>query len=199
MSTTGDEGRSDDFKLKVATEAHFSTPRGGYPEVAAKYGIEPKRVFDWVREFFPPAPPPFSAVHVWIGMTTKSREAFEDYFARRKADSGDDKLGGRDALHADETTCGFCVDLGRKHFYDPDLIYLQYFTSPVSVMEAVNELPLSTSSAEANILKACENRGLSLVNAVISYADPAQVIRDPDKLYSGLIYLGLFKDRDAES
>ena len=61
----------------------------------------------------------------------------------------------------------------------------------------VKDLPLSTNRAEEDILKACERRGIQSANAVISYADPEQTVCEPDKLYNGLFYLGLFRDRDA--
>ncbi|WP_082569007.1 immunity 22 family protein [Rhizobacter sp. Root1221] len=194
MSSTAGEHHSDEFKRKVATEAYCATPPGGYPEVAARYGLEPRLIFDWVREFFPPSPPPFSSTHVWIGTTTQSLEEFNRYFSH--ADDYWDQED-RDALSPSATGCGFCVDLDSQYLYDGDLIYYQYFPNAVSVQKLVNELPLNTQAAEENILGACEKRGIVSANAVMSYADPEQLVRDPDKLYNGLIYLGLFKDRDA--
>ena len=193
MSSTAGEHHSDEFKRKVATEAYCATPPGGYPEVAARYGLEPRLIFDWVREFFPPSPPPFSSMHVWIGTTTQSLEEFNRYFSH--ADDYWDQED-RDALSPSATGCGFCIDLDSQYLYDGDLIYYQYFPNAVAVQKLVSELPLNTQAAEENILGACEKRGIVSANAVMSYADPEQLVRDPDKPYNGLIYLGLFKDRD---
>lgn len=194
MSSTADEHHSDEFKRKVAMEAYCATPSGGYPEVAAKYGLEPGLIFDWVREFFPPPPLPFSSIHIWIGTTTQSLDEFNRYFSH--ADDYWD-VEDRDALSPSATGCGFCIDLDSKYLYDDDLIYYQYFPSEVAVAKVVDELPLTTDAAEECILRACEKRGIASANAVMSYADPEQLVRDPNKLYNGLVYLGLFKDRDA--
>ena len=49
--------------------------------------------------------------------------------------------------------------------------------------------------AELNILDECAKRGLIQANAVFYYADPTQEIHEQNKLYNGLIYLGLFRDK----
>jgi hypothetical protein len=193
-SSAAGEHHPDEFKRKVATEAYCATPAGGYPEVAARYGLEPRLIFDWVREFFPPPPPPFSSTHVWIGTTAQSQDEFNRYFSHAEGYWDEED---RDALSPSATGCGFCIDLDTQYLYDGDLIYYQHFPSAVSVRKLVKELPLSTHAAAENILMACEKRGIVSANAVMSYADPEQLVRDPDKLYNGLVYLGLFKDRDA--
>ncbi|CAN7511122.1 immunity 22 family protein [Polaromonas sp. LjRoot131] len=194
MSSTTEEHHPDEFKRKVVTEAYCATPQGGYPEVAARYGLEPRLIFDWVREFFPPPPAPFSSTHVWIGTTAQSLEEFNRYFSHAD-DYWDEE--DRDALSPSATGCGFCIDLDTQYLYDGDLMYHQYFASAVSVQTLVKEVPLSTRAAAESILEACEKRGIVSANAAMSYADPTQLVRDPDKLYNGLVYLGLFKDRDA--
>lgn len=45
---------------------------------------------------------------------------------------------------------------------------------------------------------ACETQGVHTANAMFVYADPTEPITepitDPDKLYNGLSYIGLFDD-----
>lgn len=92
--------------------------------------------------------------------------------------------------------CGFCIDLGSQYLYDEDLMYYQYLPHAISVTAWVDELPLNTDAARDSILSACAQRGIVSANAAMSYADPEQVVRDPNKLYNGLVYLGLFEDSD---
>lgn len=41
---------------------------------------------------------------------------------------------------------------------------------------------------------ACETQGIHTANAMFVYADPTEPFTDPDKLYNGLSYIGLFDD-----
>ena len=40
----------------------------------------------------------------------------------------------------------------------------------------------------------CETQGVHTANAMFVYVDPTEPITDPDKLYNGLSYIGLFDD-----
>lgn len=186
---------SQKFKQQVANEAYCHTPAGGYPAVAEKYGIEAGLVFDWVAEFYPAPLPPFSFVHVWIGTTEQSEDAFMAYFACAEDywDNWEDK--DQEEPTPEATGCGFCMDLGEAYLYDEDLLYCQYESQSKPVDNIVKDLPLSTDEAGRAILAACIAHGITRANAVFSYADPTQQVQDTERLYNGLRYLGLFKDK----
>jgi hypothetical protein len=183
---------SDEFKKQVATEAYSHTPSGGYPEVADKYGLDVTLVFDWVKHFFPPPPAPFLSVHVWVGVTEQTANEFGKYFAYSESywDIFED-----DDLNIESTGCAFCVDLNTCYLYDEDLLFYHHAGQTLPIAELIKELPLSTEMAELNILDECSKRGLIQANAVFYYADPTQEIHEQNKLYNGLIYLGLFRDK----
>ena len=191
-SISTSERYDDEFRKKVAEEAYCHTPKGGYPEVAQKYLIEPHLIFDWVEEFYSQPARPFSSVHVWIGLTAQTEDEFCTYFSYSEEywDHIED-----DNLTPAATGCPFCIDLNKEYLYDEDLLFYAYHPSAIEVEQLVQELPLSTQEAEQNILQACLERNISHANAVFYYADPEEKIDDNNRLYNGLVYLGLFKDK----
>lgn len=186
---------SESFKRKVATEAFMKTPTGGYPAVAKKHKLKPGEVFDWVEQYFPSEEPaPFSSLHVWIGTTRKTQAGFARYFEH----SPDywEKWEQLEPGDKDVTGCGFCIDLGSQYLYDGDLFLYFHADRTRPVAEIVSELALSTDAAKTAILHACATNGTKTANVVFSYADPGQIVAEPDKRYNGIAYLGLFADED---
>lgn len=64
----------------------------------------------------------------------------------------------------------------------------------VPVAALVRHSTLDSDASLPLIVQACKTRGIHTANAMFVYADPTEPITDPDKLYNGLSYIGLFDD-----
>jgi hypothetical protein len=121
---------------------------------------------------------PMSKIHVWIGMSSKNREEFSQYFAINPAD--------RDAgIGASQ----FDKDIHIK-WYDDDLIGV-YYSETTDLEAALDELPTSPESLAA-ISDKCQELGITEANALFYYEDADLVIAEPDKKYNELTYIGVF-------
>jgi hypothetical protein len=69
-----------------------------------------------------------------------------------------------------------------------------WLPEPVPVATIVGQSTLDSDTSLALIVQACAAQGIHTANAMFVYADPSEPITDPDKLYNGLSYIGLFDD-----
>lgn len=69
-----------------------------------------------------------------------------------------------------------------------------WLPAPVPIAELARHSTLDSGTSLALIVKACEAQGMQTANAMFAYADPTEFIAEPDKLYNGLSYIGLFDD-----
>ena len=182
------------FRKALVEEALNRTPTGGFPELEKRHKLKPGTLFDWVDELGPTPPPaPFSALHFWIGNTPFSEEDFFQYFAHAD-EYWNLEVEDIESATEDVTGCGFCKDLGRKFLYDDDLLLVIWLPAPVPVDELVRQSTLDSDESLALIVKDCKAQGIQTANAMFVYADPTELIAEPDKLYNGLSYIGLFDD-----
>lgn len=121
---------------------------------------------------------PMSKIHVWLGMSSKSREEFSRYFAINLADH-DAGIGASQ----------FDKDI-HINWYDDDLIGVYYSDTP-DLEAALDELPTSPASLAA-ICDKCRELGITEANAMFCYEDAELEIAEPDRKYNELIYLGVF-------
>ncbi|MEG2806144.1 immunity 22 family protein [Stenotrophomonas sp.] len=182
---------TDAFMRQVAHEAYAQTPPGGIAEVAARHGVDAAEVSQWLQRWFPPAPAPYSAVHVWLGDGGADETRFHAYFEASPA-YWEVEDPSQAALSV--TGCGFSIDLGERHLYDGDLFGVDWRPAPVPAAELFDGWPLEADT-EAAIVQAADAAGLQTASAMFLYFDPGQCVREPDKRYNGLRYLGLFANR----
>ena len=182
------------FRKALVDEALNRTPGGGFPELEKRHRLKPGTLSDWVEELGPTPPPaPFSALHFWIGNTPLGEPEFAHYFEH--ADSyWELEVEDIESSKQDVTGCGFCQDLGRQFLFDEDLLLMIWLPEPVPVSALVSHSTLDSDTSLALIVQACETHGIHTANAMFVYADPTEPITDPDKLYNGLSYIGLFDD-----
>jgi len=121
---------------------------------------------------------PMAKIHVWIGMSSQSREEFSRYFEINPAD----REAGIGASQFDK-------DIHIK-WYDDDLIGVYYSDTP-DLEAALDELPTSPDSLAA-IADKCRELGITEANAMFYYEDADLVISEPDKKYNELTYIGVF-------
>ncbi|PJJ65405.1 immunity 22 family protein [Compostimonas suwonensis] len=185
---------TEEFIRALVDEALNRTPPGGFPELEKRHGLRAGTLFDWVERYGPSLPPrPFSALHFWLGTSTLDEAAFGAYFDHDPA-YWSLEVEEIESAPADVTGCGFSVDLGERFLYDDDLLQVMWRSEPVPVRELVDETTLSSDAAARLIVRECAARGILTANAGFVYADPAQEIRDPGRLYNGLQYIGLFEN-----
>ncbi|WP_039050831.1 immunity 22 family protein [Comamonas thiooxydans] len=196
MKSENESGKtySQAFRKALVDEALNRTPGGGFPELEKRHHLKPGTLFDWVDELGPTPPPaPFSALHFWIGNTPLGEPEFARYFEH--ADNyWDLEVEDIEGSSEDVTGCGFCQDLGRKFLFDEDLLLAIWLPEPVPVAAIAGQSTLDSDVSLALIVQACEAQGIHTANAMFVYADPCETITDPDKLYNGLSYIGLFDD-----
>ena len=186
------ENHSLEFRQALVHEALHRTPKGGFPELEQRHHLPPGTLFDWVKELGPkPRPIPFSALHFWIGNTTLDEASFGRYFDH--AENYWD-LEPEDLEDSPEnlTGCGFCQDIQSRYLYDEDLLLVIWLPAPVAVAEIVGHSTLESDDSLAQIVSACAAKGIHQANVMFVYADPTEKIAEPDKLYNGLPYIGLF-------
>lgn len=120
-------------------------------------------------------------IHVWIGMTTKSREEFSEYFVINPAD--------RDAgIGASQ----FDKDI-HIQWYDDDLIGVYYSEETDSLEQALDELPVSPDTVE-QVRGKCAEMKIDKANALFYYEDAELEITDSNKKYNQLTYVGVFEN-----
>jgi hypothetical protein len=117
-------------------------------------------------------------IHVWIGMSTKNREEFSQYFAINQID--------RDAgIGASQ----FDKDVNIK-WYDDDLIGV-YYSETDDLEQALDELPTSPDAID-QIQSRCAELKIDKANAMFYYEDAELEITEPTKKYNELTYIGVF-------
>ncbi|RZJ93795.1 MAG: hypothetical protein EOO60_04485 [Hymenobacter sp.] len=121
---------------------------------------------------------PMSKIHVWLGMSSKSKEEFSRYFEINQAD----KEAGVGASQFDK-------DIHIK-WYDDDLIGV-YYSASDDLDAALDELPTSPASIQA-IYDKCAELSITQANAMFYYEDVDLQIADPEKKYNDLTYIGVF-------
>lgn len=62
----------------------------------------------------------------------------------------------------------------------------------MSVQAAIEELPIWNDQTEVEIYQACVDKGISTVNAILSYADAELIIDKPLGNYNDMTYIGSF-------
>jgi len=123
-----------------------------------------------------------SKVHVWIG--NNFDEDYDGYF---ELDYSSDK----DIDDSEYKVCGFCKDVGEK-WYDEDWIgVIQDPAKPVEIDLLLKELSISDEVSE-NIKRVCIEKGFEQANAMFFYYDGNLVVKNKEKLYNKLAYIGMF-------
>ena len=123
-----------------------------------------------------------SKVHIWVGSSSKSDKEFGKYFKL------DDQ--NKDLDSPNYKICQFCLDLGLTT-YDDDFIGV-YKTEDIQKVSIFLE-ELSVSDTEyKKIDQLCLEKGFSKINAMFYYTDSELEIRDSEKKYNDLTYLGYF-------
>jgi hypothetical protein len=114
-------------------------------------------------------------VFLWLGKTSKTQEAFDEYF---KLDYSEDDT---------KKICGFCKDIGKK-WYDEDFIGYLRFDEEMSVTDILKDVPISPDDTDA-ILEKCKELNLESVNAVYWYSGEIET-PSHSKDYNELLFIG---------
>jgi hypothetical protein len=117
-------------------------------------------------------------IHIWAGMTSQSTEDFQQYFEINTVD----RDAGIGASQFDKDV--------NMNWYDDDLIGVYYSDSDDLDM-ALDMLPVSVNALVV-IRATCIGKGVNKVNALFYYEDAELEIKDRDKKYNGLTYIGVF-------
>lgn len=125
-------------------------------------------------------------VYLWLGITNKSEEEFNQYFELDYSTEGDFD-------NPNYKVCGFCKDTGQL-WYDEDFIGYIWFDEKLSITEILeDEAPIDETEWK-KIKKICKELGITKANAIIWYSDASFEISQPYKdNYCGLQYIGLFQ------
>jgi len=178
----------DEYKRALVDEALNRTPRGGFPEIERREGLQPGILFDWVDKYGPPSPPaPFSALHFWIGTTEQTAAEFQSYF------EVPDSYWADENMTAIEAGVGFSIDLDDEYAFDDDLLLVIHHDLARPVAELIAESALESEPSALAIVRECAERGIHTANAMFVYADPTQTVADTTKLYNQISYIGLFE------
>ncbi|WP_223556335.1 immunity 22 family protein [Lysinibacillus sphaericus] len=124
-----------------------------------------------------------SKVHIWVG--NNFEKDYEEYFEldyREDVEIGD----------LDYEICVFCKDIG-KVFYDEDWIGYTQHSQEIDLDILINQDELSvTEETITKIREICIKKGVEKANAVFWYYDGDIMIKDKEKLYNKLPYIGMF-------
>jgi hypothetical protein len=128
----------------------------------------------------------WSKVHVWVGINFNEEE-FDKYFEMDSNPKHDD-------IYAPEyEVCQFCKDIGEL-IYDEDWIGVYVPAEGMAVVDIdiiLKELQVYPKVFE-EIKKICIEKGYKKSNIMFYYYDAELVIKDIDKLYNRLSYIGVF-------
>ena len=117
-------------------------------------------------------------IHVWVGMSSKSKQEFSRYFDVNPVDK---ELG----VGASQ----FDKDVIIK-WYDDDLIGVYYGESD-DLEAAIDEIPTSPASLD-EIRSRCSELGIDKANAMFYYEDSELQLADTSRKYNEITYLGVF-------
>jgi hypothetical protein len=117
-------------------------------------------------------------IHIWAGVTSQSTEDFQQYFEINTVD----RDAGIGASQFDKDV--------NMNWYDDDLIGV-YYSDADDLDTALDMLPVSVN-ALAVIRATCIEKGVNKANALFYYEDAELEIKDRDKKYNGLTYIGVF-------
>ncbi|WP_285398391.1 immunity 22 family protein [Lysinibacillus sp. fls2-241-R2A-57] len=124
-----------------------------------------------------------SKVHIWVG--NNFEKDYEEYFEldyREDVEIGD----------LDYKICSFCKDIGEV-FYDEDWIGYTQHSQEIDLDILINQGELSVMEETiTKIREICIKKGVEKANAVFWYYDGGIMIKDKEKLYNKLTYIGMF-------
>ena len=124
-------------------------------------------------------------IHVWAGIINANEvEDFDNYFEL--------DYETEDMDDPEYKVCGFCKDVGMK-WYDEDWIEVYCEVQTSDVTKFLDGLSISEETL-MEIKDICINKGFDKINAMFCYLDVNSEfeIKEKDKLYNGLVYIGLF-------
>ena len=127
----------------------------------------------------------FSKVHVWLGVNLDDEDTYNQYFELHYYPDID--------IHSPNyKVCQFCKDIGEL-WYDEDWIGV-YRTGKLELVDIsilLDELEVTLETLQ-EITKIALKKGFCEANAMFFYYDANTVIKDENKLYNKLTYLGMF-------
>ncbi|MEJ5091262.1 hypothetical protein GEO21_14570 [Sphingobacterium faecium] len=135
-------------------------------------------------------------IHIWTGTSNKTEEQFYKYFDQSKFIKDyhrfkTDETYGRNAPDLNLRS-QFSKAIDKQYDYDVDWITVYYSRKKMSVQAAIEELPIWNDQTEVEIYQACVDKGISTVNAILSYADAELIIDKPLGNYNDMTYIGSF-------
>lgn len=112
-------------------------------------------------------------VHIWIGIFSKSEEEYNNYF------------------NQESSQCQFCLDIDTEG-YDEDFIgIIPLFKEKMSIQFLLNEVPIDLEDIP-KALETCKKMNIEEGNAVFYMTDSLISIKDKEKSYNGLFYIGMY-------
>ena len=118
-------------------------------------------------------------IHIWIGMSAKSREEFSRYFIAYPTEQ-----------QASISASQFAKDL-RIRWYDDDLIGVYYNENSDALEQALDELPVHPNTIQ-QVQAKCTDLKIERANAMFYYEDAELEVAEPNKVYNDLLYIGKF-------
>ena len=118
-------------------------------------------------------------IHVWLGLTEKSKNEFGRYFEIDESN----KVTGVGASQFDKD-----LDI---EWYDDDLIGSYYNEENDSLEQALSELPISSLTVE-RVRRTCLEMTINKANAMFYYEDAELIVIDENRKYNTLTYIGIF-------
>ncbi|HZH39149.1 MAG TPA: immunity 22 family protein [Bacillales bacterium] len=116
--------------------------------------------------------------HIWMGSTSATQEEYEQYFVQHEG-----------------VTSQFYKDLGLEgKEYNEDFIgIIPLFTEEVPVYEILRNEVVIDNDDIPKAVEACHKLGIYTANAVFYLSNSSVKVPEPDKLYNGLKYIGIYE------
>jgi hypothetical protein len=112
-------------------------------------------------------------IHIWTGYFSGNGDEFENYF------------------NQEIPPCQFCTDIDMDE-YDEDYIgIIPLFEEKVGVQYLLDKVPVDVDDI-SKVLEACKNKGIKEDNAIFYLTDSSVSIKNSEKDYNELKYLGLY-------
>lgn len=112
-------------------------------------------------------------IHIWIGFFSKRENEYEQYFDQ------------------EVPPCQFCKDIDCEE-YDEDFIgIIPLFKEKVGIEQLLDEVPIDENEIP-KVIEKCKAMNISDGNAIFYITDASIIIKNTEKSYNELKYIGIY-------
>ena len=122
--------------------------------------------------------------HLWIG--NNHNKNFDEYFELEYYSDH-----GRWSDDPGYKVCGFCRDIDEL-WYDHDLLVFDQMAKDLDLESLIWGIFSFSDEILSEIIDICNKKGIYKANAIIFYTGYGVLVKDNQKTYNGLHYIGLF-------